>query len=140
MVPLPPLGKALVKRFAVVIDKPIGFGGRLFLREIPPARVILEWSRPTGFFATFENDSVGDEAKDLGRNGFGGRSKPLPYRLMKNCLVSTDGLGSACGGFMGRPFAKQIWPHDPHRLMKNRLALVGGRWGRWGYFWDFSRF
>ena len=26
---------------------------------IPPPRVILEWSRPTGFFALLKNDSVG---------------------------------------------------------------------------------
>ena len=33
---------------------------------------------------------------------FGGRSKPLPYRLMKNCLLSTDRLDSVDDVFCGR--------------------------------------
>ena len=80
------------------------FGGKypppvsLFSLHFPcPARVILEWSRPTGFFATFENDSVGDEAKDLGRNGFGWRLflTPTTYFTSFNCKFAYANIAAS---------------------------------------------
>ena len=51
----------------------------------------------------------GDVVKDLGRIGFVGRSKPLPYRLMKNCLSSADRLGSGGDYFLRED---HILPYD----------------------------
>ena len=57
-----------------------------------PARVILEWSRPTGFFATLKNDSVG-------RRSEGSRADWFRWAIV----------------FVDSPFAKQIWTHGPYK-------------------------
>ena len=59
--------------------------GSLFT-SFPSARVILEWSRPTGFFALLKNDSVGRRSEGSRADWFRwavvhtGRRGADPYR------------------------------------------------------------
>ena len=76
----------------------------LLFTSFPSARVILEWSRPTGFFALLKNDSVGRRSEGSRADCFrlavvfvGRRGRRPLQGFHITPLSSTDRLGSVGG-------------------------------------------
>ena len=74
----------------------------MVLRERATARVILEWSRPTGFFATLENDSVGRRSEGS-RAEWVRREEQAPPLPVNEKLFGISGqMGAISGCFCGQ--------------------------------------
>ena len=105
-------------------------------KKAPSARVILEWSRPTGFFALLKNDSVGRRSEgsraDCFRLAIGKRAileSPLHGLRDKPNKFSTPRSGSAPTTTRATP--RQPNPIGPSMTTANRFtkAFSSGRRG-----------